>query len=59
MNDGEGQAHALRYRTPFFFGRIVLGPLGPEENKRRFSVARAIARDRPSPYGEGGAFLRP
>ena len=49
-----------------FFGRIVLGPLGP---KRRFFTvargpvprdrwrARGMARDRPSPYGEGQAFF--
>ena len=33
------------------------GPKGPEENKRRFSVTRTMARDRPSPYGEGGRFF--
>ena len=33
------------------------GPKGPEEHKRRFSLARAMARDRPSPYGEGAAFF--
>ena len=29
---------------------VVLGPLGPEENKRRFFRSRTMARDRPSPY---------
>ena len=35
----------------------ILGPLGPEENKRRFFRSRTMARDRPSPYGEGEAFF--
>ena len=35
------------------------GPKGPEESKRRFSVARTMARDRPSPYDEAGFLPRP
>ena len=31
------------------------GPKGPEENKRRFFLARAMARDRPSRYGPAGS----
>ena len=33
------------------------GPKGPEEHKRRFSLARAMARDRPSPYVKGRRFF--
>ena len=33
------------------------GPKGPEERKRRFFIARAMARACPSPYGEGAAFF--
>ena len=35
----------------------VLGPLGPKRTRDVFFVARTMARDRPSPYGEGGAFF--
>ena len=37
MNNGEGQVFPPPYgNARRFLGRIVLGPLGPEENKRRF-----------------------
>ena len=35
------------------------GPKGPEENKRRFSASRTMARDRPPHYDEGEGFLPP
>ena len=47
-DDGEGQALALREGEAFFL-TVARGPV-PRE---RWS-ARAMARDRPSPYDEGG-----
>ena len=43
-------AGACPPRSPL--ASYVFRSYGSEENQRRFSVARAMARDRPSPYGE-------
>ena len=47
---GEGQALALRCRTPFFF--VSRGPV-----PRDRWIARMLARDRPSPYGAARRFF--
>ena len=48
---GTGFPNALRRRDPFF--TVARGPV-PRER----SVDRSMARDRPSPYGEGGCSVK-